>query len=543
MYWIRRGVGAVIFTIIILIIGFNLFFYWSLYEEQVKLRETVLARQVKGCGEKIESGFEEFRIDQNFFFNAEDAVNLFRAHNLHDPGINRIRTFYIKYNELIREIRISDTSGQCFTFSGTTDNYYQNSFSKLQNFAIFPHDTLFTDQHNELVYIHVLKRDRIIYANIHFRMDLVRHILSEFYQYFLKDQIFQALFDERGEILTNNLNESGIQFSQSAEITKDFSDNLSGSIRQYVYAGEKKNAIISAYYPLNIMGKHYGIVFSEKTGSIINLVFKRSGIISFLTILLFLIILGVFQYFLFRLKRNEQDLKTAHEELTQIAKITSHDLQEPLRKIQVFSDRIKTKHTDLFDEASKQFLERIEQSAIKMQALLSDLILYSSVNESQNLFTTVNLDEITRDVIIHLRSTIEACNAEISKMHFPVIQGNPQQLFTLFDNLISNAIAYRREGVPLFIQLRSRNLPHNRVELSVEDNGIGIDPQFHERIFRPFQRIDPSRNPGSTGIGLAICRKIVDMHHGKIEMNSELGVGTLFIITLPVKQKKYRKNA
>jgi len=457
--------------------------------------------------------------------------------------MNRIRTFYIKYNELVNEIKIFDTTGQCFTFFGTPDNYYQNSFSQISKPVILAVDSFYIDRNKELHYTSVLVKDRKPYANISFRIDLARYISTVFNQYYLKDQIFQALSDKRGEILTNNLNENGIQFSQWGLIRKDLSENLSGIVRQYVYIGETKDAIISAYYPINILGTHYGILFSEKTDLIIDMVLNRAGVISFLTILLFLIIVGVFQYFLFRLKRNEQVLTTTNEELERIATITSHDLQEPLRKIQLFSDRIKTKHMEQFDESSRLFLERIEQSAKRMQALLSDLIRYSSVNEKQNLFTTVDLDQILRDVIGNLKSEIESSNAEISKMPFPAIQGNAQQLHTLFENLIENSIRYRRTAMPLMIRLTSRKLTRGKIEISIEDNGIGIDPQFHERIFRPFQQIDPMRNTENTGIGLSICRKIIDMHRGKIEVSSELGTGTVIILTLPVKQKQPRKKA
>lgn len=542
MYWVRRGVSAVTIALIILIIGFNLYFYWSLYEEQVKIRETVLARQVKGCGGQIESNIEEFQNDLSFFFSNEDVGALFRERNMYNPVMNRIRTFYIKYNELVNEIKIFDTTGQCFTFFGTPDNYYQNSFSQISKPVILAVDSFYIDRNKELHYTSVLVKDRKPYANINFRIDLARYISTVFNQYYLKDQIFQALSDTRGEILTNNLNENGIQFSQSGLIRKDLSENLSGIVRQYVYTGETKDAIISAYYPINILGTHYGILFSEKTNLIIDMVLNRAGVISFLTILLFLIIVGVFQYFLFRLKRNEQVLTTTNEELERIATITSHDLQEPLRKIQLFSDRIKTKHMEQFDESSRLFLERIEQSAKRMQALLSDLIRYSSVNEKQNLFTTVDLDQILRDVIGNLKSEIESSNAEISKMPFPAIQGNAQQLQTLFENLIENSIRYRRTAMPLMIRLTSRKLTRGKIEISIEDNGIGIDPQFHERIFRPFQQIDPMRNTENTGIGLSICRKIIDMHRGKIEVSSELGTGTVIILTLPVKQKQPRKK-
>lgn len=506
------------------------------------MRETVLIRQAKGCGGQIENNFEEFQNDLNFFFSTEDIGTLFHERNMYTPVMNRIRTFYVKYNELVNEIKIFDTGGRCFTFFGTTNNYYQNSFSTISKPVILAVDSFYIDRNKELHYTSVLFKDRKPFANINFRIDLARYISTVFNQYYLKDQIFQALFDGRGEILTNNLNESGIQFSQSGEIRKELAENLSGIIRQYVYMGEQKDAIISAYYPINILGLPYGIIFSEKTNLIINMVLNRAGVISFLTIVLFLVIVGVFQYFLFRLKRNEQVLKQTNEELAQIATITSHDLQEPLRKIQLFSDRIKTKHLEQFDESSRIFLERIEQSAHRMQALLSDLILYSSVNEKQNLFSAVDLDQVIRNVIESLKSEIEKSNAEISKMPFPVIQGNPQQLSTLFENLIENAIRYRRTGMPLLIRLRARIIARNKVEISVEDNGIGIDPQFHEKIFRPFQQIDPSRTAESTGIGLSICRKIVDLHHGKIEVNSELNMGTVIVLTLPVKQKQPRKK-
>ncbi|MCC9166852.1 PAS domain-containing sensor histidine kinase [Pontibacter harenae] len=246
-----------------------------------------------------------------------------------------------------------------------------------------------------------------------------------------------------------------------------------------------------------------------------------------------------------RLRRYAAELERSNRELQDFAYVSSHDLQEPLRKIQAFGDRLLTKEYDNLSEQGKDYIERMLNAAVRMQNLINDLLAFSRVTSKSKPFVKVDLDTVLTEVLSDLEITIEQTKAEIVRSPLPEIEAEPTQMRQLFQNLISNAIKFRKENENPIINIYAKNLqrqahltatPGDEVtEIYIEDNGIGFDEKYLDRIFNIFQRLEGQKYEGS-GIGLAICRKIAIRHGGDITARSQPGVGTRFIITLALKQ-------
>ncbi|MEO8890902.1 MAG: ATP-binding protein [Coleofasciculaceae cyanobacterium] len=243
------------------------------------------------------------------------------------------------------------------------------------------------------------------------------------------------------------------------------------------------------------------------------------------------------------------ELARSNSELQQFASIASHDLQEPLRKIQTFGNRLKNKYAEALTEQGLDYLERMQNAAERMQILIDDLLSLSRVTTKAQPFVTVNLNQITQEVLSDLEVRIQQCNNCVTVSELPTIDADPVQMRQLLQNLISNALKFHHGEKPQSIKVYSHNLESEAnttggsstlewFQLIVEDNGIGFDEKYLDRIFNVFQRLHTRSEYEGTGMGLAICRKIAERHGGSITRKSTLGQGAKFIVKLPKQQRK-----
>lgn len=230
-------------------------------------------------------------------------------------------------------------------------------------------------------------------------------------------------------------------------------------------------------------------------------------------------------------KRAEEELQRSNAELQQFAYVASHDLQEPLRMVSSYTQLLAECYQGQLDAQADKFIAFATEGATRMQQLLEDLLDYSRVSRRPQPFEPINCTTILKDVLTDLAVTMQESSAVVTADSLPTVLGDRTQLRQLLQNLISNAIKFRREEPPL-VHIRAE--PQEDFWLfTVRDNGIGIDPQFAERIFVLFQRLHSRQEYPGTGIGLAICKKIVERHGGRIWVESHLGEGSTFYFTLP----------
>jgi two-component system sensor kinase FixL len=252
--------------------------------------------------------------------------------------------------------------------------------------------------------------------------------------------------------------------------------------------------------------------------------------------------------------RYAAELERSNKELEQFAYIASHDLQEPLRKIRTFGDRLQMKCGQQLDAVGRECLARMQDAAERMQRLIDGLLTLSRVTTQGQEFVPVNLEELVREVVRDLEAQIEKVHGRVEIGHLPTIQADPLQMRQLFQNLIGNALKFHRPEEPPLVRVWGRYLrdrtqraagPPDAEEfcrIVVEDNGIGFEEKYAERIFQMFQRLHPRDVYEGTGVGLAICRKIVQRHGGTITAQSTPGKGSTFICLLPVFHRKKEKE-
>lgn len=254
---------------------------------------------------------------------------------------------------------------------------------------------------------------------------------------------------------------------------------------------------------------------------------------------------------------NNHDLETANSQLSrsnsaleQFAYVASHDLQEPLRKIQQFGDIVKSRFSEQLGAEGAQYVERMQSAATRMSTLIKDLLTYSRLSTRRDRVETVNLGDAVQEALTNLELLVSETRASIQVSLLPTMDVQYTQFVQLFQNLIGNAIKFRRNLVPCQISIDSRvitaaELPptvkpvrtadHYHV-ISVADNGIGFDEQYLSRIFQVFQRLNGRNEYAGTGVGLAICERVATNHGGAITATSRLGEGSTFYIYLPAKQ-------
>ncbi|MEJ7769331.1 MAG: ATP-binding protein, partial [Chitinophagaceae bacterium] len=232
------------------------------------------------------------------------------------------------------------------------------------------------------------------------------------------------------------------------------------------------------------------------------------------------------------LQEHARELATSNKELEQFAYVTSHDLQEPLRMITSFLSLIEKKYGNLIDEKGKQYIHFAVDGAKRMRQIILDLLEFSKVGKTHsNNLETVDLNEVLSDIIFINRKQIDEINAVVEVGNLPVLQSYRTPLHQLFKNLVCNALIYHKPGVaPHIIVSCESNTDQWLFE--VKDNGIGIDPEYFEKIFIMFQRLHNKDEFSGTGIGLAICKKIIENFNGKIWVESEIGKGSCFYFTI-----------
>ena len=231
-----------------------------------------------------------------------------------------------------------------------------------------------------------------------------------------------------------------------------------------------------------------------------------------------------------RVKVRTQELENANKELERFVYVASHDLQEPLRTITNYTSLLQGKYSHTLDETGNKYLASTVRSAARMRTLIKDLLDLSRIGKDKTI-TSVDTAEIIKEVIAQLDASIKESNAIITFSGMPVIQANEIEMKQLFQNLISNALKFRKTGTVPHITV-SAQTKTNEYLFAVQDNGIGIEPQFKDRIFIVFQRLHGKHEYPGTGIGLATCQKIVALHHGAIWVESSLGQGSTFYFTI-----------
>jgi signal transduction histidine kinase/ABC-type amino acid transport substrate-binding protein len=235
-----------------------------------------------------------------------------------------------------------------------------------------------------------------------------------------------------------------------------------------------------------------------------------------------------------KMQKYSHDLEGSNQELHSFASIASHDLQEPLRKIITFGDRLKSR-ISATDERAHNYLERMQNSSARMKLLIEDLLQFSRVETKTKPFESIHLDKVIKIVLDDLETRLKDSCGVVNFRNLPVIEADPVQMHQLFLNLVGNALKFHRKGIPPVINLNSRKTKNGFVEITVEDNGIGIDENYVDRIFKPFERLHGRSDYEGTGIGLTICQKIVSRHSGKISVQKNSTYGVTFHITLPEK--------
>jgi PAS domain S-box-containing protein len=240
------------------------------------------------------------------------------------------------------------------------------------------------------------------------------------------------------------------------------------------------------------------------------------------------------------LSQKMAELSRSNDELEQFAFVASHDLQEPLRKIQAFGDRLRSKCKGLLPPDTLDYLDRMQGASARMRILIDDLLTFSRVIRNSQPFAHVDLGQVAREALGDLEVLIERSGGRVEVGELPCLEADATQMRQLLLNLIANALKFQPPGGLPIVKVSARTFAsiagEQFCELTVQDNGIGFEEQYAERIFAVFQRLHGRGEYEGTGVGLAICRRITDRHQGSITAKSQPGKGAAFTVTLPVRQ-------
>nr|MBC8488336.1 GAF domain-containing protein [Bacteroidota bacterium] len=230
-----------------------------------------------------------------------------------------------------------------------------------------------------------------------------------------------------------------------------------------------------------------------------------------------------------------KELERSNKELEQFAYVASHDLQEPLRMVSSFTQLLKERYRDKLDESGNEFIAYTIDGAKRMQRMIDDLLSYSRVTTRGKKFETVDFNSAFYQAIDNLQLLIEENNVKITKDKLPTMDADESQIIRLFQNLLDNAIKFKNERTPV-INIRTKKRSEEFI-ISINDNGVGIDPEYKNSVFQVFKRLNGKNKYSGTGIGLAICKRIVERHGGKIWLDSTLREGSTFYFSIPKKSK------
>jgi signal transduction histidine kinase len=258
---------------------------------------------------------------------------------------------------------------------------------------------------------------------------------------------------------------------------------------------------------------------------------------------------AAFQQMARALARRTTALTASNQELQNFAAIASHDLQEPLRKIEAFGSRLAAKSADTLDSQGREYLERMIAAARRMRTLITDLLTFARVTTKAQPFVPIDLTQAAQEAFTDLEAHIEASSARVELGPLPTVEADPLQMRQLLQNLIGNGLKFHRPGESAWVRVEGKILdatpsaeaertPSTHCEIRVQDNGIGFEEVYLDRIFELFQRLHGRNEYEGTGMGLAICRKIAERHGGGITAQSAPGQGATFIVTLPLTQPK-----
>jgi len=454
--------------------------------------------------------------------------------NIIDANSAAIDFYGYKREELLN-LKISDLN---ILEENVVMDEMQNAISKHKTCFIFKHKLSNGKVRDVQVYSGLINHNgkKILYSIIH---DITKHKEAGI-ALLDSEERFKLIFDQSsiGSIILS-LDYTPLRVNNTLSTILGYSKEelLSMNFQEYTHPEdlntevEKKNLLISGEIDNFEMVKRY----IHKNGNTIwgkltvSLVRNHTG--SPVAILKMVEDISRRKQLEMKMETLIEKLEISNKELEQFAYVSSHDLKEPLRMITSFLQLLNKRYADQLDEDANDFINYAVEGAKRMDLMINDLLEYSRIGSTEKEFKYCQSEEILETVIINLKSSIEDNNASITYDSLPLIHANEQMMVQLFQNLIGNAIKYRKEENPI-IHVSSDSVDDEYI-FSVEDNGIGMDTKHLERIFTIFQRLHSREEYDGTGIGLAISKRILQKHRGKIWVESHLGKGTTFHFSIP----------